>query len=124
MLYKWLDLSSILPFVPIMEEQGVSKVARGETPSKQTREGFLEAYQSTKGSPDKMARRLTGRSATETWANRRDQFIKRHHGQVKKKKEKLWKKDGNPTRRHLALIAWAWSPAKEHPRLIRWINRQ
>ena len=34
----------------------------------------------------------------------------------------MWTESGNPTRRHLALIAWAWSPSKEHPRLIRWIK--
>ena len=74
--YKWLRLSSITPFVPLMEAQKVSEVARGVIPSKQTKEGFLEAYKTTKGSPEKMKKRLTGRNPTEEINSLKDITLK------------------------------------------------
>lgn len=44
------------------------------------------------------------------WADKRDAFVTRHMAQVKAHGEPLWK-DGLPTRRHLALIMWAYSPS-------------
>jgi len=76
-----------------MRKLGVSKVARSPR-------GFLAAYRRAKGNPDKLS---------DAWDAKRSAFIKRHTAQVKKQGEKLWK-DGEPTRRHLALIAWAYSP--------------
>ena len=120
----WLSLEAVLRSLPTIANYSVSEVARGIKSSNQTNEGFVEAYIATKGSPDKMAQRLTGRNDHETWADRRIQFNTRHYGQVKKNKEKLWQKNGDPTRRHLGLIAWGWSPAKEHKRLEKWLVSQ
>lgn len=72
----------------------VSSVARSPR-------GFMTAY----------ARAKTLSKLSPYWKNRRKNFIKRHYAQVKKRKEPLFKK-GVPTRRHLALIMWAWSPVK------------
>jgi hypothetical protein len=92
--HKFLNLNLIEAFVPMMEKRGVSVVARSSR-------GFLSAYQRAEGS----ARRLS-----QTWRNTRDAFIARHMAQLVSNDESLYDKDGTPTRRHLALIAWAFSP--------------
>ncbi len=40
--------------------------------------------------------------------------------QVVKRREPLWEQDGSPTRRHLALVAWAYSPEPE--KLTDWLT--
>jgi len=72
---------------------GVSVVARGPG-------GFLAAY-----------RRADGRASRlpPSWAAKRAAFIARHVAQAKANGEPWWK-DGAPTRRHLALSVWAYSP--------------
>lgn len=92
-MHAFLPLSAIEPWVPEMRRRGVSEVARGPT-------GFLTAYQRVGGDPSALP---------DYWARKREGFIARHMAQVKKRGEKLVAK-GKPTRRHLALIAWAYSP--------------
>jgi Cu-Zn family superoxide dismutase len=121
---NWLSLEAVLRSVPAMAKYKVSEVARGIKDSKETKEGFVEAYIATKGDPEKMSKRLTGRNDHETWYDRRIQFNTRHYGQVKKNNEKLWQQNGDPSRRHLGLIAWGWSPSSEHKRLERWLVNQ
>ena len=101
----WLDDRDIEPLVPLMAHLGVSRVARSAR-------GFLTAYRRAGYDP----RRLT-----ETWQRRRAAFVARHMAQVEKRREPLWTADGDPTRRHLALVAWAYSP--DAVRLSRWVAR-
>jgi len=89
----YLSLSIINRFVPLARELGVSAVARGSG-------GFLPAYRRAGGNPDRLS---------DHWADKRDAFVARHMAQVKAHGEPLWE-DGLPTRRHLALIMWAYSP--------------
>jgi hypothetical protein len=91
---NYLKLSVIDKYVPEMRRRGVSKVARSGR-------GFLAAYRRAGGKPNQVP---------DKWDLKRDNFIKRHMAQVKKRGEPLWK-DGQPTNRHLALIAWAYSPS-------------
>ena len=119
--YKWMKLDDVLRSIPAMEDQGVSKVARGMESSKQTKEGWVQAYIATGGNPVAMAKRLTGRSDWETWKDRRQQFLSRHLGRVKKDKEPLWK-NGQPTRRHLALVAWGYTP--DTTKYRQWLKTQ
>jgi hypothetical protein len=44
------------------------------------------------------------------WKRKREAFIARHVAQVQQRNEPLWDLDGRPSRRHLALIMWAYSP--------------
>jgi hypothetical protein len=90
----YLDLSEIRRWVPLMRKLGVSEVARSPR-------GFLTAYSRAGGDPNRLS---------DWWADRRDAFVARHMAQVHAKGEALWQ-DGLPTRRHLALIAWAYSPS-------------
>lgn len=107
----WLDFHEIDPFLALAEELDVSAVARGPG-------GFLEVYRDNQGDPNVLE--TVYYSDTLNWADRRDNFVKRHMAQAKKNKEEFWK-DGRPTRRHLALIMWAYTP--ELKRLKKWIKK-
>lgn len=86
--FKWMSLSSVLRYVPEMQRLGVSEVARSQR-------GFLTQYKKARGN---------WRNLTEYWQRRRMNFVKRHMAQY----------NPNPTYRHyLALIAWAYMPAKK-----------
>ena len=76
-----------------MRKKGVSEVARSPR-------GFLTAYKKAGGKASALS---------DSWKAKREAFIARHMAQVKQNNEPLMK-DGKPTRRHLALIAWAYSP--------------
>lgn len=91
--FPFLPLSAIRNWEPLMRAEGVSEVARSPR-------GFLTAFKKAKGDP----RRLS-----EAWLRKRVGFIKRHWAQAAGREP--WFDDGGlPTRRHLALIAWAFSP--------------
>jgi hypothetical protein len=90
---SWLPLELIELYVPLARELGVSEVAR-------SRRGFLRQYQNAGGDPDRL---------TDYWRNRRNGFVARHLVQQQARGEPLFV-EGVPTRRHLALIMWAYSP--------------
>lgn len=90
---RFLPLRQVERFVPLMQERGVSEVARSPR-------GFLTAYRRA-GGPGNLP---------PDWLQRREAFIARHEAQVRRRGEPLYERDGSPTRRHLALIAWAYSP--------------
>lgn len=107
MSHGWLSLATVEALVPEAARRGVSKVARGETRSGQTREGFVQAYRATGGSSSAMARRQA--TSNTSWAERRQGFISRHVAQG----GPWWETVGGverPTRRHLGLVMWAYSP--------------
>jgi hypothetical protein len=91
--YRFLPLSTIERWEPEMERRHVSEVAR-------SRRGFLTAYREAGGH---------SQALSPDWIAKREGFIARHMAQVIANDEPLFVK-GEPTRRHLALIAWAYSP--------------
>lgn len=90
----YLPLHVIDRYVPYMEQLGVSEVARSPR-------GFLTAYRATHGDADALS---------PEWRVKREGFIARHMAQVRERAERLFDAQGSLTRRHLALIAWAYSP--------------
>ena len=108
----YMTLAAANFFLKYAKARGVSKVARGESSSKVTREGFMQAYARVKGDPKKLTTRMA--TPTQSWAERRDNFVGRHMAQMTLHGEKLWettgKYKGQPTRRHLGLIMWAMTP--------------
>lgn len=92
MSYRFLSLAKISKYESDMRRLGVSTVARSPR-------GFLTAYKRAGGV----------RGLSDKWKQKRDAFIKRHMAQVHRNREPLFR-GGEPTRRHLALIAWAYSP--------------
>ena len=93
----YLSLATIDRYAADMARRGVSDVAR-------SRRGFLTAYRRAGGDTDRLS---------EYWQVRRDGFIARHMAQVRERGEPIFEDSGEPTRRHLALIAWAYSPAPD-----------
>ncbi len=89
----FLPLDVVELYVPLAAEWGVSTVARSPR-------GFLRQYQDAAGRPERLS---------DYWVRRRQGFIERHLAQVVLRGEPLFA-DGVPTRRHLALIMWAFSP--------------
>lgn len=89
--YKFLPLSLVKRYEKIAKAQGVSKVARGPG-------GFLEAYKRAGGNPQRLS---------DKWYDKREAFIARHMAQGRN--ESLGG-SSDPSRRHLALIMWAYSP--------------
>ena len=96
---NYLGKATIRRALPYMDYKKVSLVARGKRKSRQTKQGFLQVYLSGK-SLDSMA------TKNQTWKERRAAFIARHIKQTRR----LWDRNGQPTRHHLALVAWAYSP--------------
>ena len=120
---NWMSLRDVLRSVPAMKKQKVSEVARGVKKSTRTREGFIQAYKAVNGSIPKMKTRKTGQGE-QTWAKRRDEFVARHLKQMRQNDTYStgWKPNGEPTRRHLGLIAWAYTPSPK--RLAKWLKTQ
>ena len=92
-LDAYLPISVIRGWVPLMKRRGVSEVARSPR-------GFLTAYRKAGGDPNRL---------TDAWHRKRIGFLKRHIAQAAGR-EPWFDESGYPTRRHLALIAWAFSP--------------
>lgn len=93
-MHPFLPLRTIRAHLPDMEARRVSIVCRGPG-------GFLEAYRDANGDPARLP---------PWWHARREAFIARMHAQLMQRCEPLYDERGRPTRRHLALIAWAWTP--------------
>lgn len=111
--HPWLPLDVVEDAIPVMAAMGVSAVARSPR-------GFIAAYRRAGGDPFRLGvtPRTTPNRAPYPWRQRRNEFVGRHMAQVAAHGEPLWR-DGYPTRRHLALVAWAYSPTPE--RFIRWL---
>lgn len=109
MPYAWLTPDEIQPALATMVTRRVSLVAR-------SRSGFLHRY--LRVSRDRLGNSPRG----EPWVRRRENFVKRHMAQVRQRGESLWEENGQPTRRHLALIAWAYTPTPGRYR--RWAASQ
>ena len=94
MSHRFLPLSTIKRYETLARTRKVSEVARGP-------DGFLPAYK----------RAGSATTLSDYWRRKREAFIARHMAQVEERNEPLWDLDGRPSRRHLALIMWAYSPA-------------
>jgi hypothetical protein len=93
-VYRFLPLSLIERYEELARNRGVSKVARSPR-------GFLTAYRAANGRAGHL---------TDAWKRRREAFIARHLAQMEQRGEPVLEANGQPTRRHLALIMWAFSP--------------
>lgn len=99
-----LPLDVVLSLEPLMQARKVSQTARGSG-------GFVRALEAA-GSVAHLP---------EVWRQRREGFLARHWAQAQAQGEPWWV-NGEPTRRHLALVAWAFSPTPD--RLLRWLDDQ
>jgi hypothetical protein len=95
-----LSLDKVRKWAPVAAARGVSVTARG-------RGGFLPAFRRAGGRLGDMGTAKDG----QRWTKKRRDFLRRHLTQVIETREPLFQADGTPTRRHLALICWGYSPA-------------
>ena len=117
---NWLSLAEVEAAIPAMKAKGVSAVARGEQQSKVTGGGFIGAYRLAEGDPETMAELPATRN--QSWAKRRMDFVSRHMAQLINRGEALYDSKGNPRGRHLALIAWAYTP--DYTGFKAWLRKQ
>jgi len=117
---QWLSLDDLETALPAIAAAGVSRVARGVDASSVTDGGFVQAYRYAGGSPA-MMRRLPATSG-QSWADRRASFISRHVAQAEAQGEP-WIVGGLPTRRLLALLAWAYVPPAVRRQVIAWLDQ-
>lgn len=88
--------------LPAASRLGVSAVARSER-------GFARWYVNQRRTEQDEAPAAAA-AETEWWLRRRHGFLARHTRQMQLNGEALWQRSGVPTRRHVALIVWAYSP--------------
>ena len=100
-MFKYLKLKTVNDAIPLIVAENVSAIAR-------SRRGFIRAYKMVHGN-SKRLKNVLAPGRLETWDQRRDNFIRRQVAQARANGEPFWR-DGFPTRRHLALVAWAYSP--------------
>jgi len=93
--FDYLPRSTVKKFLPEMKKRGVSKVAR-------TR-GFTKIYLARENPKLIMA------TKNQSWDEKRHNFLKRQLAS----NNRLFDANGDPTRFHLALIAWAYSPSQK-----------
>ena len=122
--WRVMPLSAMKQYEKLARERGVSRVARGEVKSGQSARGFYTVYKSVGGDWSKMKHMPIRKGSSQTWDQRRHNFIARHLAQIKKRNEPLvetsGKYAGTPTRHVLSLIFWAYTPlgGKSHARSI------
>lgn len=101
--YPKLGLSEVRRWKPVMKSLGVSEVAR-------SKRGFLTALERARGVYSVMGRNPRN---NRPWQDERNAFVARHLTQIRSEPLFETRPDGSvcPTRRHLALVAWDYSPA-------------
>lgn len=112
-LRAWMSLDFAEAFRDLAAERGVSEEARSS-------DGFMGIYNRVNGNKEAMKDQWY--SETYNWFDRRNDFVNRHMAQVERRNESLFEDDGSPSRRHLALIMWAYTP--EPQKLRAWLNKQ
>jgi len=109
----WLPLSLCESLEGYAQRRGVSVIARSGR-------GFLTAYKIVSGEPAMLGFDPYNK---KHWTEVRRLYVNRNLGSAAKNREKMWIKRGGvevPSRRHLALIMWAYSPTPN--RLHRWVR--
>jgi hypothetical protein len=108
--FPYLRLSIVERIERLAVQAGVSEVARSPR-------GFLAAYKLASGEAAMLGKNPEN---LKPWPEVRDKFLRQHLDVVTKKREPLWTKAGQPTRRHLMLMVWAYTPTPE--RTLEWLR--
>ena len=104
-------------FENLARVRGVSKVARGETPSTQTTGGFFQMAKKVNGDRKKLQNMPIKSGSTQNWWQRRNNFCSRHAAEQRQQQTPLVEKSrrfqGTPSRRQLGMICWMCSNIPE-----------
>ena len=104
MARNYLDVATVESAKKAMADRGVSEVARGPG-------GFISAYKRA-GSSAKLS---------DDWKKKREAFLDRHLAQMKGSGWETVRGESRPTRAHLALVAWGYSPTPG--KLRTWLRK-
>ena len=94
--YRWASLSKVEQYAPVARSLGVSEMALSAGQ-------FVSQYRRAGGD---------WRKLSAWWQRRRNNFVKRHLAQAHKSGERLYAKGDGYSRRGLALLMWAYDPAR------------
>ena len=108
--FPYLRLSIVEKIEPLAVKAGVSEIARSPR-------GFLAAYKLASGEVAMLGKNPENE---KPWADVREKFLQQHMDVVVRKKEPLWSANGPPTRRHLMLMIWAYTPTPD--RTLTWLR--
>lgn len=116
--FKFLDIKLIKKFYNLANEYKVSEVCRGIKKPKTTDKGFLEIYSKIKNPIDlKNIPVRKNNPDGSNWYQTRENRLKAKIGQIKSQKIEYFHKKGDlkglPTKMHVILIMWAYSPYEE-----------
>lgn len=113
--FKFLDYQIIKKFFPLADKYKASEVCRGIKKAKTTDKGFLEIYSKVK-SPDDLKNIPVKKNKPNgaNWYQTRENRLKAKIGQMKSQKIDYFHKSGDmkglPTKMHIILIMWGYSP--------------
>ncbi|MCH9837236.1 hypothetical protein K0U83_16340 [bacterium] len=109
----WLPLHVAEACEPFASARGVSSIARSGR-------GFLSAYRVVSGEPAMLG---FDPHSKKHWTEVRRLSVNRFLSAARKGGEKMWLQRGGtitPSRRHLSLIMWAYTPTPN--RLKQWLS--
>ena len=113
--FKFLDYNTIKKFFKLAEYYKISEIARGKKKAGTTDKGFLEIYKNIKD-PEKLKDIPVKKDnpSGSNWYKTRENRLKAKIGQMKNMKLDYFEKDGKfkglPTKMHVILIMWAYTP--------------
>lgn len=113
--FKFLKIDLIKKFYPLANKYKVAEVCRGIKKAKTTDKGFLEVYSKVEKQDDlKNIPVRKDKPDGANWYKTRENRLKAKIGQMKRQKidyfHKSGKMKGLPTKMHVILIMWAYSP--------------
>ena len=114
-IYKFLNRRIVKKYLKLADEYKVSEVSRGVKKAKTSDKGFTEIFLSLKNNNKlKQLPVLKSNPNGLMWYKKRNNFIKAKINQIRKMKLKYFhtsgKYKGLPTKIHIVLIMWAYSP--------------
>lgn len=107
---EFLPYKIVKKFIPLADYYGISKCARGLEKCKTSDKGFLEIYSKIKNinELEKIPIKKDKPNGAN-WLQTRNNRVKAKLGQMKKMNIPLYV-DGIPSKMHVILIMWAYSP--------------
>ena len=122
--FSFLDIKTIKKYYKLADYYKVSEIARGLKKAKTSDKGFLEVYK--KNSDKEKIKNIPLKKTNPqgaNWYNTRINRIKAKLGQMKTMNIKFFHEDGKlkglPTKMHVILIMWAYSPYPEKLKNIK-----
>jgi hypothetical protein len=117
--FSFLNLNLIDKYEKMAEYYNISRKARGLEKPTTSDKGFLVVYRDVKGNQNalKTIPVKANKPDGDNWYNKRESQVKAKYGQMKKMGIKLFHEDGKlkglPTKMHVNMIMWAFSPEPE-----------